>query len=255
MPRFLSSLEMPIRQLVADTVRRGKISVNINVDAAQDPDSTYPINSKALKAYYRQLEKVRQELKIAAPISLADLVALPDVATAEKVEATTQELWEIVKPVVTKALKDLVAMRKKEGAAMANDMRKRLGILAKQIKKVEKQAPKVVDLYREKLKSRIEELQAGPVRDNQRLEEEISYIAERADVTEECIRFQSHLSQFRDALTSDKQVGKRLNFLLQELNREANTVGSKCADVVTSNTVITLKEEIEKLREQVQNAE
>jgi uncharacterized protein (TIGR00255 family) len=255
MPRTLYSLETSVRQLVGERVNRGKFSILINMEPTDDAAAKYPINAAAAKAYYRQLERIRTQLKIGHEVTLNDLVVLPDLASPEKDDLSSEEAWKLIEPVVDRALSELIAMRKKEGAALARDMRKRLKSMADHIKEIEKVAPRHVREYRDKLRARVDELLDAPRRDTLRLEEEVAYLAERTDITEECIRLKSHIKQYRETLGRDEPNGKRLNFILQEMNREVNTIGSKSADLDISATVITLKEEVEKLREQVQNVE
>lgn len=254
-PRHMNSLETSLRELVSEKVSRGKVTIIVNVDGADDSSDGYPINKRAIRAYYSQLEKLRAELKIAQPLTMSDLLLLPDVASPDRQDADMETLWKTLKPVVGAAIKDMTAMRKREGQAMAADMKGRLAESETLLTIVEEVSPKVVQAYREKLMGRIQELLESTVRDGLRIEEEVAYVAERTDVTEECIRFRSHVDQFRQALSQKEPAGKRLNFLLQEMNREVNTIGSKCADAAISSTVIALKEIVEKLREQAQNVE
>ncbi|MBD3401378.1 YicC family protein, partial [candidate division GN15 bacterium] len=239
-PRHIVSLETSIRELISSQIRRGKVMVIINIDESDEAAEGYPINVKALRAYYRQLEKARKDLKLDQPVTMSDLLLLPEITSPERQSADQATLWKALRPIVKAAVGDLVAMRRKEGEAMAKDMRQRLAASAKLVSAIEKRSPKIVKAYREKLMTRIDELLQAPVRDNLRLEEEVAYVAERTDITEECIRFKSHVDQFRKALSQKEPAGKRLNFLLQEMNREVNTIGSKCADASLSSTVITL---------------
>lgn len=255
LPRHLNALEMPVRQLIGGQLQRGKVSVSINLEEGDGAESRYPINVKAALAYHRQLEQLRKKLKISGEVTLAHLVALPAVAQSDKEDASEEAAWKELKPVVQKALADLSAMRKKEGDALGKDMKKRLAAARKLINRVEKDSPKVVLAMREKLLARLNELIQDPLKKELRLEEEVAYIADRTDVAEECIRFRSHLEQYAETLDRSEPIGKRLNFILQEMNREVNTIGSKCSDISIASTVIALKEEVEKLREQVQNVE
>lgn len=255
MPRMLYALETSVRQLVGEKVNRGKFSILINIEPTDDAAAKYPINAAAAKAYYTQLEKIRTRLKIGHEVTVNDLVVLPDLASPEKDDLSSEDAWKLMEPVVERALAELIAMRKKEGAALTRDMRKRLKSMTDHVKQIEKVAPRHVREYRDKLRARVDELLDTPRRDSLRLEEEVAYLAERTDITEECIRLKSHIKQYRETLGRDEPNGKRLNFILQEMNREVNTIGSKSADLDISATVITLKEEVEKLREQVQNVE
>lgn len=255
LPRNLNALEMRIRQLLAERLKRGKITLSANLDLADDSDARYPINKAAARAYHRQLMELRKELKIDEKITIGDLLALPAVSLPDKEDTANDAAWKSLEPVMVKAVKELIAMRGNEGAALAKDMRQRLDLSKKLINEVEKKSPEFAKALRQKLLTRLNDLMSEPVRDEVRLEEEIAYIADRTDIAEECTRFRSHLDQYVETLKRKEPVGKRLNFILQEMNREVNTIGSKCSDIGISSTVIQLKEEIEKLREQVQNVE
>jgi uncharacterized protein (TIGR00255 family) len=218
------------------------------------PDK-YVINRKAAVAYYRQLINLREELGLSGQISVADLLFLPEIATPEYEVVGHEQCWQMLQTALRKALRQLVTMRRREGEAMSRDMRRLLSGMSGQIKDMEKKSAGSVNLHRERLTARINEILTDPMYDSVRLEEEIALFADRSDVTEEFSRLRSHIDQFGRALKLKEPVGKRLNFILQEMNREANTIGSKCADFSISSTAILLKEEIEKLREMVQNVE
>jgi uncharacterized protein (TIGR00255 family) len=194
-------------------------------------------------------------MKIPGDITVADLLILPEVAKPEQMEIDYEQYWKVLEPILGKALKQLIAMRKREGAAMAADMKKILESMVVQVKEVERKTPASVEEYRQRLTDRINEILENKVHNSVRLEEEIALFADRSDVTEECSRLNSHVEEFRRTVKLTEPIGKRLNFVLQEMNREANTIGSKCADYSISSTVILLKEEVEKLRELVQNVE
>jgi uncharacterized protein (TIGR00255 family) len=255
LPRQFFTIEPRIRELVGKSVSRGKINIFVGFEEPTGSPNKYLINKVAATAYYKQLKGLKKELKIVSDIDLHDLLMLPDVTRPEIESIDEDAIWASLKKVVEKGLHDLVAMRKKEGDAITRDMQKRLTILAKQVGRVEKATGEAVEHFRDKLKKRIEELTSAPVADPSRLEEEIALMAERTDVTEECTRFLSHIEQYEGTLKSDEPVGKKLNFILQELNREANTIASKCSDINISTVVISIKEEVERLREQVQNIE
>ncbi len=254
-PRQLISLEMAIKEVISERVARGKISVFISIDAKPGSLSSYPINVVAAEAYYKQLERLRKKLGIKEPVTISDLVALPETGSAEKAENDPDSAWKLIKPILVKAITEMMAMRKKEGQALAADMRERLDSSAKLIKFIELRSPEALKLHRERLMIRVSELLEAPVADSLKLGEELAYISERTDVAEECTRLKSHFSQFGETLKRKEPIGKRLNFLLQEMNREVNTIGSKCSDQAIASSVIELKETIEKVREQVQNVE
>ncbi|MEW6413477.1 MAG: YicC/YloC family endoribonuclease [Candidatus Zixiibacteriota bacterium] len=255
LPRQFFTMEPKIRDLVGAAVSRGKISIYVGFDANNGLEEQYRINKTALKSYYKQLIALRKELKIAGEVTMSDLILLPEVAKPEEDSIDDEAIWNDLKTATDKALKGLTDMRRAEGAAMARDMKKRLAILSKEVKQIKKFAVGAVDRYREKITKRLEELLDKPLPENIRIEEQIALMAEKTDITEECTRFLSHCDQYQAALKDSGPQGKKLNFILQEMNREANTIASKSADVEISTMVITIKEETEKIRELVQNVE
>lgn len=254
LPRNFMVLEHQLKELITKKLERGKINVYINFEAKPDNQSSPYINEDVAKNLVTQLQKLKKELDIGGEVIISDILLHPEVLKLDNSDIEAEKIWPTLKKTTEAALKDLLTMRNKEGSAIAADMKKRLDLLDKEIVRIEKLAVGSVKTYRERLEKRIEEIQQTAVNQD-RLEEEIALMAERTDITEECIRFHSHIKQYRAALKQKGAVGKKLNFILQELNREANTIASKCTDIQITANVIVLKEEIEKLREQVQNVE
>lgn len=255
LPRQFSALEPKIKQLVNESLERGKVNIYMGWEESAETDTRYRLNMEAARAYAKQLRKLGKELKLSAEVTASDLLQLPEVVETEDAEVDLETLWIQMKKGVEGALTSLTQMRKAEGLAMAEDMKKRLTLMSRLVSDIERDAAKAVPQYAEKLRARIAELLSSPVRDSTRIEEEIAIFAERTDITEECVRFRSHVDQYQKALKEKNAVGRRLNFILQEMNREANTMGSKSADFGVVSHVITIKEELEKLRELVQNVE
>jgi len=255
LPRPFASLEPLIREQVVAAVSRGKINLSVNLVEPEDDPHKALINMAAARAYYRQLRRLRKDLNLKEEISIRDLLLLPEVTRPERVEPDLETVQKLLSKVIAKALKALVAMRAREGKAMAADMAERLNTMSTYVGEIEKKSAGAVKVYAKKLTARIDELLSAPLRDSQRLEEEIAIFTDRTDIAEECLRFRSHVNQFRVTLKKSDAVGRRLNFILQEMNREVNTIGSKCSEFDISTDVISLKEEIEKIREQVQNVE
>ena len=255
LPRQFSALENKIRELIGNKLHRGKINLNIDVEENDIATGQYNINMSALKAYHKQLRAAQKELKLAGEVTIHDLLLLPDIALPEIKDYALDSIWKSMNKVIGKALTALVAMRTQEGQALAKEMNQRLDLMSKSVKEIQLKTVDAVKIYREKLTRRINELLEGHDRDSLRLEEEIVFFADRTDITEELSRLKIHIDQFRNTLKIKGQIGKRLNFILQEMNREANTIGSKSSEFSISSNVINLKEEIEKLREQVQNIE
>lgn len=253
--RVISALEPRIREAVSKVVARGKVSVYIGYDEPAESTQKYQINEAACKAYVSQLRKLQKSLKIDGDIAIRDLLLLPDVARPDREEIDLEQAWSHLQRPLKQAVKEFIGMRETEGKALAKDMQGRLDQLLKMTGDVEKKSSNAVKVYAKKLADRIEELMTGQNRDSLRIEEEIAFFADRTDIAEECTRLKSHVEQFRQALKQKEAVGRRMNFLVQEMNREANTIGSKSADFDISTSVISMKEELEKLREQVQNIE
>jgi len=255
LPRYLASLEPRVRELIGSVLDRGQV----NVFAALDDSSALPANSvidvKLAAAYARQLRALQKSLKLAGEVTIADLTALPDVARIDRETVDLDAVWRVLKQGLKKALAQLREHRRKEGQSMGADMRKRLNHSNKVIGEIEKQSQAAVRAYRQRLTERVNDLLGEANRENLRLEEEIALMAERTDITEECTRFRSHIDLYQATVNQKEPAGKRLNFILQEMNREANTIGSKCSEFAISSLAISLKEEVEKLRELVQNVE
>jgi uncharacterized protein (TIGR00255 family) len=254
-PRNLSSFEPQVRELISANLSRGQINVNITLDENGALKSRPVIDEKAAAAYTKQLREIQKTLKLSGDLSIHDLVLLPDIARSEKERVDLDALWKPIKKGLEQALVKLVAHRKSEGKAMAADMKKRLGQMTQVLGEIEKKAHASIAQYRERLIERVNDLLDASKRSNLRLEEEIALMAERTDITEECTRLRSHINLYQEAMKQSESAGKRLNFILQEMNREANTIGAKCSEFAVSSLAITLKEEVEKLRELVQNVE
>jgi uncharacterized protein (TIGR00255 family) len=255
LPRQYSLLEHRLRELVSAQLTRGKISIYVGFEESETAPGKYLINKKAAKSYLRQLTEMKKELRLGGEIGLHDLLLLPEVSQAEP-EALDEELvWSGIKKTADKALVELISMRRREGAAMARDMNQRLRIINRLIKKITKGSANSVERYRRKLSARIEELLQSKQVDPERLEQEVALFAERSDISEECTRLMSHIEQYQKSVSLKEPVGKRLTFILQEMNRETNTIGAKCSEAEIASAVIAVKEELEKLRELAQNVE
>jgi uncharacterized protein (TIGR00255 family) len=255
LPRQFSLLEHKLRELVNSRLNRGKVNVFVGFTPAENAPGRYRLSESAIRTYHRQLVAVKKTLKLSDEIGLSDLLALPDIAQPEETAADDDLIWSGMRKAADKALGDLIRMRRREGTAMAQDMKQRLKVIAVVVKEIVADSSLVVEKYRRRLTSRIGELVEPSAYDPGRLEQEIAVFAEKSDISEECTRLSSHLSQYKRSLGAKEPVGKRLNFILQEMNREVNTIASKCPETRITTAVIVLKEEIEKLRELVQNVE
>lgn len=254
LPKPLVALEPVIRQQVAEALQRGKVTVSVGLDSRQAAERV-KLDANMARAYMSQLRTLRKELKIDAEPTLTDLLQIPDILAPREIEPGDESTEKQLAEALSKALAQLAKMREKEGQAMAADMKKRLLLMQKSVEMIEKRAKQSVQDRLTKLRERVQELLAIPMENPDRLDQELAIMADKGDITEECVRFRSHLVQFRDALSVKEPIGKRLNFILQEMNREANTMGSKAVDISLTQHVILIKEELEKIREMVQNIE
>jgi uncharacterized protein (TIGR00255 family) len=255
LPKSLSPLESKLKEIILSSISRGKISFNLSWEETSSVTSYVKLNQEASDIYFKIMSELKKRYGLAGDIRMDQFFNLPDLIKVEKEEPDLKKAWGIISRLTNRALREFNKTRKTEGGKLAQDMQKRITRLEKTIPQIEKLTPRSIENYRRKLKSRIKELVDDFKVDKHRLELEVALMAEKCDVTEECVRFKSHTHQFLSALRQDVPVGKRLTFLLQEMNREANTIGSKAADARISQKVIFLKEEIEKIREQVQNIE
>jgi uncharacterized protein (TIGR00255 family) len=255
LPKFVSSLESKLKETILSSITRGKISYTLSWEESL-PIATYAkLNEEAADVYKSIIAQLKEKYNLSGDITVDHFLSLPDLIKVEKEEYDLDKAWGVVRQVTLTALEEFNSMRKSEGSRLASDLKQRIHNLEGTISEIEELTPLNVNNYRKKLTARISELLADVMVDMQRIEQEVALMAEKCDVTEELVRFKSHNQQFLTALKEGGPVGKRLTFLLQEMNREANTIGAKASDARISQKVIFLKEEIEKIREQVQNIE
>jgi uncharacterized protein (TIGR00255 family) len=253
----LSSLEMNVRKLISARLSRGRVDLNISFE--RNATTTYEINRPLVAGYINVLRDIQKEFNLAGDVDVNSLTRLPGALTTARDDLDEKSVAGI-ESAIAKALDDLETMRVSEGAALAEEMRGRVANIEAAVPVIEGAAEGLADAYRQRLQKRIGELVnrgGGPAveLDAGRLAQEVAYLADRSDISEELVRLRSHLEQFRAAIDSQGEVGKRLDFLLQELNREANTVLSKSTEVSIKDAGLAIKAEVEKLREQVQNVE
>jgi uncharacterized protein (TIGR00255 family) len=257
LPREMEMLEAQIRDVINRHISRGRLTVRVSLHAgAGNLAARMHLNVPLAKAYARELNRLAQQLKLRDPVTLDQLARAPGVLQTDEQIAEEEDFWPGVEKALRTALAAMVRMREREGAHLEQDLLKRIRVMRKAAAKVEQQAPEVAKRYREQLVERIRSagLEA-PGADDERLLKEVVYFADRSDITEELTRLQSHFQQFDDCLKSKEPVGRMLDFLAQEMNREVNTIGSKANDKLVSREVVTLKAELEKFREQAQNVE
>jgi uncharacterized protein (TIGR00255 family) len=255
LPRLLLLLEDRIRRLILGRVARGRVDVFLSIQENPDAARTVKVDKLLAVAYYKAIKELQEITGAAGEIELEDLVNLPNIFVVGEPVIDALECWPAVKQAVEDATEHLVQMKAAEGAELAADISRRLEVVARLNEKIKERSPLVVEEYRERLHVRLQEIMAGSLIDENRLACEVALLAERSDITEEVVRLASHLKQVQACLAAEEAVGRKLDFLLQEVNREVNTIASKAGDLVISQAVVELKSELEKIREQVQNVE
>lgn len=256
LPRTIALRENEVKELIRTKFQRGKINIAVSVISENDSRSPLRVNKGAAKLYYSLLSDLKKTVKIQEKISLTHLLQFPDVLEIDGLEKGDENEWALVKKSITIALDDAFKMREREGGELSKDLKQRIHSIESGIAKIEKLADKRVPEAKKRFAERLRELLSDQsVIDERRLEQEIALMADKLDVTEECVRFRSHNKFFLSALTDTESPGRKMNFLIQEMNREANTIGAKSNDAAISHLVVEMKEELEKIREQLQNIE
>jgi len=254
MPRSFSEMESKLAEKVRARIRRGRVNLSVTCKEAAVGEKALEVNVELARVYRDMLSELQKELDLDGSVDVHLIASLPDVFKYEPKEVASEHIWALVSEASDAALDALDEMRRAEGERLYDDFVERIGGLEELLHQIEESAPERVVRLRDRLREQVARLLTEQV-DEQRLAMEIALFAERSDVTEECVRFHSHDQQFLTALEAGEAVGRKLNFLLQEMNREANTIGAKANDATISHFVVAIKEEIEKLREQVQNVE
>jgi uncharacterized protein (TIGR00255 family) len=255
LPRSLFDLEQRVKKLLSSKISRGKVNFSLMVEDNVQAYERLSLNAGLADMYYNILNDLRQRFKLPDQISLGSFTNLPDLITTETTEIDLEKIWSDIEPVCREALDNLYKMRLAEGQNLFGDFQNRLTLLAGHVLNIKQIADRNATAHREKLKQRIQEILADQPIDEQRIAMEAALFAEKMDITEEVIRLDSHIESFRQTLDEGGAVGKRINFILQEMHREANTISSKAASYEISALVINIKDELEKLREQAFNIE
>ncbi len=255
LPRAYGFLEEKLKSYVQSRVSRGKVDVNVVVVNLDGSNTEVGVNRELAKGYLDALRGLAGEIGVEDDVKLSTLSRFSDIFIIRKAEEDEDELWNEVKGVASDALDNFMAMRAKEGEKLKADLLDRLESIEKSVGVVEGSSERLVSEYRERLYSRLSEVLADSKIDEQRILTEAAIFAEKTAVDEETVRLRSHIEQFRHILDSDEPVGRKLDFLVQEMNREANTTGSKIQDITVTRTVVSIKSDIEKIREQIQNIE
>jgi len=257
LPREMEILEGQIREAVNQVVARGRLTVRVAMHAGASKQSArMHLNVALAKSYLHELTRLSRQLKLPGPVTLDHLVRAPGVFQTDEDLVVEEDFWPAVDKALRKALAQMLSMRQREGAHLGQDLVRRVNTMRKAVDHIQKQAPEVSARYRQQLLERIKSAGLSELGlEDDRLQKEVVYFADRSDISEELTRLQSHFKQFEDCRKSVEPVGRTLDFLAQEMNREINTIGSKANDSLISRAVVTLKTELEKFREQAQNVE
>lgn len=254
-PRHLGFLEERVRKYASEYITRGKVDIYVNVESYEEADKDIILNEELARNYINVLHELCEKFNLKNDISVSNVARYTDIFKTERREDNEEEIWSLVKDVLNEAMTAFTAMRSREGERIEKDLRERIDYMKGLAGQVDERSPKTVEEYREKLYTKIKELVEDRDIDEARVLTEVAIFADKVAVNEETVRLGSHFEEFYQILDSGEPAGRRLDFLIQEINREVNTIGSKAQDIEIAKIVVTLKGEIEKLREQIQNIE
>ena len=256
LPRLLSQREKDVKEIVRSCVNRGNLVVSVTLDEETEGTAPVTVNKNAAKSYIKLLNELRRTAKIREKVRLEHLLKFSEVFEVPREEQSDNRQWVVVEEALRTALDGFNAMRRGEGSELSKDLQRRIRWMADAVEKIEGLSRARIPEERKRLHERIAQLlEDKTVIDQNRLELEVALLADKLDVTEECVRFRSHTKFFLEAMAGTESSGRKLNFLVQEINREANTIGSKTNDSEIAHLVVQMKEELEKIREQLQNIE
>lgn len=254
-PKELVALEDRTRALVTKRVARGRVDVFLNWEESRAGRRIVEVDKELALAYYKACKELEAELGISSGADAAFIARLPDVVRVTEVPEDIEAVWPVLETALSSALDELIAMREAEGVKLGQDLLARTACIESYVELIAARAPAMVEDYRRQLRDRLSELLPPNAVDEQRLAMEVALFADRAGITEELVRLRSHCGQLRSMLAASEAIGRKLDFLLQEMNREINTIGAKASDPAITNLVIEVKSELERIREQAQNIE
>ena len=255
LPRSYGFLDEKLKSFFMGKLTRGKMECYVSIETVEEPDTLISVNHPLVKGYLDAYKELSETYGLENNIRVSDIARVSDVFSIRKQAADEDKIWAAVSVVAQEALDGFIAMREREGERLKADVLSRLATIIECVEYVEERSPETVKEYNEKLLSRLRELLEETHIDEQRILTEAAIFADKVAVAEETVRLRSHISQLTSFLDSSEAVGKKMDFLVQELNREANTIGSKAQDVEIARRVVSIKAEIEKIREQIQNIE
>ncbi|WP_343231659.1 YicC/YloC family endoribonuclease [Tissierella simiarum] len=256
MPKHINYLEEKVKKTIKEKINRGRVETFINLEYINESAIDIKVDIPLAKSYKVALEEILMELGIEDDIRLSNILNMSEVVKTERRELDEDMAWNCLKEALNMALEDIIRMRESEGEELKEDIKSNLDKIEDMVSKIKERSPLVVLEYKDKLKERIRELLDADVNvDEDRFNCEVVFFADKSNINEEIVRLRSHIKQFLSILEENEPIGRKLDFLVQEMNREINTIGSKASDLIISNLVVEIKSEIEKIREQVQNVE
>ena len=255
MPKTLISLEEEIRKMISNSLNRGKVDVFINLKNYNDGSGIPKVDINLAQGYLECLKEIEEKLGVKNDISVMQIARFPEVITVVEEEDKIEAVWQELKPLINDSLNMMIGMREVEGNKLKEDILFKISAIEELVSKVEEFADTIPKAFKVKLDERVKELLGNVDIDENRVAMEVCMLADKATVDEEIIRLRSHINQVRETLTLKEPVGRKLDFIVQEMNRETNTIGSKSSDIQMTNIVIDIKNILEKIREQVQNIE
>lgn len=255
MPRTLISLEDNIRKVVNDKIKRGKVDIFVTQNIFNRDDVEAVLNENLVDSYMNRLKTILHKYELRDDISVTNLARFPEVLTLKQKEEDVDAIWNEILVCISEALDNLIKMREEEGVKLLNDINYRCELILNHLERITERVPEVSKEYREKLTKKVKELIEDSQFDENRIAMEVVLQADKSAIDEEIVRLKSHIHQMKDNLKSKEPVGRKLDFLVQEMNRETNTIASKVNDIELTNLALEIKSEIEKIREQVQNIE
>ena len=254
-PRNFGFLDEKLKSFFQGKISRGKVECYVGIEALNTESADVVVNNTLANAYVKALKEISTNYDLKEDFGASTIARFPDVLIVRKSEEDEEKIWQLVKTVANEAVEKFIDMRKVEGKKMYDDVYSRSQFILDTVSFIEERSPQTVKEYNDKLVERVHDLLGDVTLDEGRILQEVAIYADKVAVAEETVRLRSHISQLRDFISSDEAVGRKLDFLIQEINRETNTIGSKCNDVEIARKVVEVKAEIEKIREQIQNIE
>ena len=254
-PRAYSYIDEKLKAQLKTGITRGKVEISVTINNIENKDTTIAINKAVAEGYIKALRSISEEFRLSDDLTLSKLIKLPDIFNVQKTPDNEEQVWNDISQVSSEALEKFVSMREKEGEKLKEDVLSKSQLILSMVAKVEEISPKTVENYRNRLYQKLSEILESKSIDQQRILTEAAVFAEKIAVDEETVRLRSHVSQMCEMLEHNEAVGRKLDFIVQEMNREVNTIGSKAQDINITKIVVDMKAEIEKIREQIQNIE